>query len=41
VVGWGQQGGAPQEVPEDLGRWLGWAFVAVGVLLAAVGLIAA
>jgi hypothetical protein len=36
-----QQGGAPQEVPEDLGRWLGWAFVAVGVLLAAVGLITA
>lgn len=33
------QGGAPQEVPENLSLWLGYAFAGVGVLLVLVGLL--
>ncbi|MEV4422603.1 hypothetical protein AB0L40_21895 [Patulibacter sp. NPDC049589] len=34
------QGGAPQEVPQDLARWLGYAFTVLGVVLVLVGLLA-
>lgn len=33
------QGGAPQEIPENLSLWLGYAFVALGVLLVLAGLL--
>ncbi|WP_026911750.1 hypothetical protein [Patulibacter minatonensis] len=34
-----QQGGAPQEVPENLAQWLGKAFIVVGLVVIAAGLI--
>jgi hypothetical protein len=34
-----QQGGVPQEVPEDLAKWLGKAFMVVGIVLIAVAVI--
>lgn len=33
-----QQGGAPQEVPQDLARWLGYAFAAFGLVLIVIWL---
>lgn len=33
------QGGAPQEVPEDLSRWLGYAFTGLGVVVLLAGLL--